>query len=427
MDKERQEKIESLQALYYKGDMGLVIPAAQELVRKYQSATAVNILALAHKRQGNIDQARQIFEQVLVDNPTNTLFLGNLGNIYTDTGKLEKAEECYLNALEEDPSSIGISVSLANVYALTARPSRALKILHQILSYKDRLTYNDLDDINFKIAEIYRDAGSDFYDKAIEHYSRSGKRLSSSLWLELIYRSKDKKTYSESEEKILKTGEVNPLLAAVQTHASIRYKIPDRNLFCREPLSYIKLSKLSPQDGFNHDLVDKLLKSSRGFDAKPQELLKSGSQTSGNVFLSSDPAFRTLKTIIFQKIEEYRSKFSESTDGFITKWPKNSELHGWIVDMKGGGLLKPHMHKLGWLSGSLYLSLKKISGSNAGNIVFDLKGASYPSDSKDFPSMECNISQGDIVMFPSSLFHYTVASEKNERRISLAFDVKPID
>ncbi len=34
MDKERQEKIESLQALYYKGDMGLVIPAAQELVRK---------------------------------------------------------------------------------------------------------------------------------------------------------------------------------------------------------------------------------------------------------------------------------------------------------------------------------------------------------------------------------------------------------
>ena len=147
----------------------------------------------------------------------------------------------------------------------------------------------------------------------------------------------------------------------------------------------------------------------------------------GNVFLSSDPAFRTLKTIIFQKIEEYRSKFSESTDGFITKWPKNSELHGWIVDMKGGGLLKPHMHKLGWLSGSLYLSLKKIPGSNAGNIVFDLKGASYPSDSKDFPSMECNISQGDIVMFPSSLFHYTVASEKNERRISLAFDVKPID
>ena len=79
------------------------------------------------------------------------------------------------------------------------------------------------------------------------------------------------------------------------------------------------------------------------------------------------------------------------------------------------------------MSGSLYLSLKKIPGSNAGNIVFDLKGASYPSDSKDFPSMECNISQGDIVMFPSSLFHYTVASEKNERRISLAFDVKPID
>ena len=78
MDKERQEEIDSLQALYYEGDMAVVIPKAQELVRQYQSATAINILALAHKRQGNIDQARQIFEQVLLDNPTNVLFLGNL-------------------------------------------------------------------------------------------------------------------------------------------------------------------------------------------------------------------------------------------------------------------------------------------------------------------------------------------------------------
>ena len=132
MDKERQEEIDSLQALYYEGDMAVVIPKAQELVRQYQSATAINILALAHKRQGNIDQARQIFEQVLLDNPTNVLFLGNLGNIYIDMGKLDKAEECYVKALEEDPSSIGLSVSLANVYSLTARPSRALKILHQM-------------------------------------------------------------------------------------------------------------------------------------------------------------------------------------------------------------------------------------------------------------------------------------------------------
>ena len=78
MDKERQEEIDSLQALYYEGDMAVVIHKAQELVRQYQSATAINILALAHKRQGNIDQARQIFEQVLLDNPTNVLFLGNV-------------------------------------------------------------------------------------------------------------------------------------------------------------------------------------------------------------------------------------------------------------------------------------------------------------------------------------------------------------
>ena len=62
---------------------------------------------------------------------------------------------------------------------------------------------------------------------------------------------------------------------------------------------------------------------------------------------------------------EYRNQYTDSNDGFILKWPINTSLHGWIIDLKKGGSLGSHMHKQGWLSGSLYLkeSLNNMSFS----------------------------------------------------------------
>jgi ectoine hydroxylase-related dioxygenase (phytanoyl-CoA dioxygenase family) len=84
------------------------------------------------------------------------------------------------------------------------------------------------------------------------------------------------------------------------------------------------------------------------------------------------------------------------------------------------------MHKQGWLSGSLYLNLQKDPGSRQGNIVFDLDGGSYPKNGKTFSHKEFNIEKGDIVLFPSSIFHKTVPFESQEHRVTLAFDVKPV-
>ena len=64
-------------------------------------------------------------------------------------------------------------------------------------------------------------------------------------------------------------------------------------------------------------------------------------------------------------------------------------------------------------------------GSDQGNIIFDLNGADYPTESQFFQSKEFNIEEGDIILFPSSVFHKTVPFESEENRITLAFDVKP--
>ena len=99
----------------------------------------------------------------------------------------------------------------------------------------------------------------------------------------------------------------------------------------------------------------------------------------------------------------------------------------WIIDIKKGGNLKSHMHKLGWLSGSLYLNIPKKEDPSEGNIVFSLHGADYPHDDKIFPSKEVDINKNDIVLFPSSIFHHTLPFNSEENRVTLAFDVYPVD
>ena len=423
---DRTKKIDHLETLFNKGDMRVVIKEARALIEEYNSGVAFNVLALAHKRLGDYEKALRIFETLLVKNPNNTLFLGNLGNIYLEIGKLDNAETCFLKCVEIDPKDVNFALNLGNLYSTRTKFDQALFVFEKMLLDQKNLTKEQQSNLNYRIAEIYRKKGISFFDKAISHYSFSNKPLSNAHRLELIYLTKDKTTFCREEELIGGAENSNPLLGAVQKHASIRYDKPDNNLFCKKPFDYIEHSKLTSEEGFTDDLITQLLEVKSDLDHTPQALIKNGEQTAGNFLLSDDPSVRLIKKIIVKRITRYRNYHSASKEGFIKNWPKNINLHGWIIELKRGGSLGSHMHKLGWLSGSLYLRHKKLSGQNQGNIIFDLHGSDYPTDSKIFPQKEFDIEKGDIILFPSSIFHKTVPFESEDSRVTLAFDIKPV-
>ena len=86
-----------------------------------------------------------------------------------------------------------------------------------------------------------------------------------------------------------------------------------------------------------------------------QSLLVNGNQTSGNIFdIKNDDTYEIQK-IIRSEIEKYRTKYIESEEGLIKKMPAEYNLYGWLISMKSGGNLKPHIHSEGWLSGSIYI------------------------------------------------------------------------
>ena len=60
-----------------------------------------------------------------------------------------------------------------------------------------------------------------------------------------------------------------------------------------------------------------------------------------------------------------------------------------------------------------------------GNIVSSFDGAHYPTEGKKFDKKSVDVYKGDLVLFPSSLFHHTVPFKSNEERVTFAFDIIP--
>ena len=94
--------------------------------------------------------------------------------------------------------------------------------------------------------------------------------------------------------------------------------------------------------------------------------------------------------------------------------------------MKKKGELSWHHHPSGWLSGSFYIDIPATEGDQAA-IEFALHGNELPIINKNRPTKLCNVNAGDLVLFPSSLFHRTIPFYSDDTRLCVAFDMMPIN
>ena len=116
-----------------------------------------------------------------------------------------------------------------------------------------------------------------------------------------------------------------------------------------------------------------------------QAILKSGTQTSGNLFSLKYSFIKAIKKSLEKKIFNYQQKYKDSTESFIKNWPKNYELRSWMIGMKKGGFLQQHNHGYGWITGSFYLEVPALNSNSpdSGNIAFSYQGPNYPTKEKD--------------------------------------------
>ncbi len=132
-----------------------------------------------------------------------------------------------------------------------------------------------------------------------------------------------------------------------------------------------------------------------------------GFGTVGNLSDKKLPNLILLEKAINKELNSYFLNFKKKQIKFIQNWPKNFKIVSWSNRLKKEGHNIPHIHPSGWVSGVCYLKVpKKIKNDEAG-IEFSLHGDDYKIINNNVPKKSIQPEIGDIVLFPSSLFHRT--------------------
>ena len=103
---------------------------------------------------------------------------------------------------------------------------------------------------------------------------------------------------------------------------------------------------------------------------------------------------------------------------------KRASVVCWAVVLDDGGYQRPHIHPAGWLSGVYYVSVPEtIDGlTEGGSIVFGELPESLAPDCS-IPGSVFRPSSGQMILFPSYVYHSTVPHTGKIPRICLSFDV----
>ncbi len=127
--------------------------------------------------------------------------------------------------------------------------------------------------------------------------------------------------------------------------------------------------------------------------------------------------------ILRKEIASYYSKFSSEDCEYINSWPTEFDLRGWFVRLIKNGHQESHNHPSGWLSGVIYLKIVDAVDGDEGAIELSLQGHDLPILDENYPLKVHRPKRGDIIFFPSSLYHRTIPFSEDTDRCVIAFDL----
>ncbi|MCQ8104855.1 tetratricopeptide repeat protein [Methylomonas sp. SURF-2] len=338
--------------------------------------------------QGEHAAAMTEFREALRLDPQMADAWNDIGEIYRDQGDMEAAVRSYRQALQTQPSHARANYNLGECYCLGGQ-------LEQAVPYF---------------------AASDFAD--------ARERV-----LQCLYKTGQFEAFKQSLDQLAdSTPHHSILLGTLSTHYAINFRQPNSYRFCRNPMDFVLHTRIEELAIPDSPLLNQLLHdiTHLAIAERKQGRLYYGKQSAGNLLQRAEPSFQKLAGLIRAKVKAYQKQFAGSQDSLIRLFPKQLEFaSSWYLRMRQGGYLTSHIHEEGWISGCVYLQLPDKCGGHEGSFEYGTDGDDYPRLHDEFPSRIVDQAVGDLVLFPSSLFHRTIPFQSDQERVCVAFDIKP--
>ena len=413
-------------------------------------------LANALKQKGDLEKAAEHYRETVEISPELMPAYNSLGVIYLQLGDLEGAISNFRRALEIDPNYAAAQNNLGTALRASGKSKEAISSFLKALELSPDTalfycnlgkSYQDIDDFENAIASYlkavklqpdlttaienlghtYRDMGE--LEAAIEQFDIAKTDTAKADALRCLFALE---RYDELYQRVQEQPDqynLNIGASAVCTFASEQLKCDNPHPFCPLPQEFLHFAGLSDRTSNLDTLIDGLIDELRRAPSVWNPITsttQSGFQTQGNLFDLATENILVLKAIIENEIQTYRDKFAGEKCLFVEAWPEHFSLNAHSVRLQKSGFQSAHIHAGGWLSGVVYLQLLKSEDEDEGAIVFGSDGYDHPLLTNDVAETLHRPAKGDLVFFPSSLFHRTVPITREGERIIIAFDVVPL-
>lgn len=179
---------------------------------------------------------------------------------------------------------------------------------------------------------------------------------------------------------------------------------------------------------FNAQLASLLNRLHVGKLHPPEQTLRGGSQTTGDLFVRTEPEIRDLIASLETCIREHISSFP--TDSQHPLFARSSETFefaaSWSVKLARTGYHTMHIHPLGWISSAYYVQVpKEVSESEAYGGGLKFGEPDIDIGPQGTARQQIQPKAGRLALFPSYMWHGTVPFQSDEPRMTVAFDVVP--
>ena len=369
--------------------------------------------------EGNFNEIVNKYNKIVKIEPNNYKAHNNLGNALKELGKLKEAATSYRQAIKIKSDYTKAHFNLGNILNDFGKFKEAIPSL--LLALKINPNYSEAHNC---LAISYKKLKK--FEQAITHYKKANTSESRAQILQCLYVLKKTNEYIKYLSKLCRDDPKNIKVASISTFVSNQLNLDNIYPFCKNPLKFIFFKNIKsnfiPFKKFINSLINECSNLTSVWESRTT---KKGFQSKGNLFNLQALSILNLKKIILETINEYKIKYKTKPDGFITQWPNKFSLLGAYNRLLKHGYQQPHIHPAGWLSGCFYLKMPKLLKKDEGAINFSLHGYDYPIVNSDIPSYQYSPVEGDLILFPSSLFHKTIPFSSNDERHVIAFDIIP--
>lgn len=382
-------------------------------------------LGTVFQRLGLLDEAIASYNTGLKINPQDARGHFNLGTALRDKGSLIDAIASYKKAIALFPNYTDAYNNLGETLRDHGDMDAAVK------SYQEALSRNpDHPNANYNMGEFLYLAEK--YHEATTYFEHSQFDDWQARSLYCLYKAEQYDDFKTKLDTLANsTRHTSPLIATLATHYAINFGQKNSYNFCKNSLDFVYQNSIEALATPGSPLLKQLLHDINHADIaeRVQGMLHYGKQSAGNLFKRPEASFKQLAALVIQEFIHYKNTFADADCELIQSFPDEFEFtSSWYVKMQQGGHLNPHIHEVGWISGAVYLAMPT-HHDNEGAFEYGTHGDNYPIQTSktqtNFPTASTLPSVGDIVLFPSSLFHRTIPFKSDETRICIAFDLKP--